>query len=60
MLTIIDVGVVVSQNQEAHHHYRLLLRVILALPYYRGLHMYQHYAGVPYYNYSILGPQTLF
>ena len=29
-------------------------------PYYRGLNSYQYYYEVPDYNYSIMGPKTLF
>ena len=28
--------------------------------YYRGLNNYHYYFGVPYYNYNIKGPKTLF
>ena len=27
---------------------------------YRGLNSYLYYFGVPYYNYSLMGPNTLF
>ena len=30
------------------------------LGYCRGLNRYLHHFGVPYYNYSIMGPKTLF